>query len=109
MARQLSSIEPEPQYRAVVFYKYSGLHGMPLEIYTDTDGRTYDYHRVHVFGPYEKPGTAKSLVNRETRYAKLGYRNYPVYDPQTRKNVQFDVADVSGIIESSLPLWGLHV
>jgi hypothetical protein len=108
MARQLSSIEPEPWYRAVIFYKYSGLHGMPLERYTDRDGRTYEYHRVYVFGPYEKPGTAKSLIKRETGYAKKGYRNYPVYDPQTRKNLQFDVADVDGVIESCLPMWGLH-
>lgn len=109
MARQLSTIDPEPQYRAVIFYKYSGLHNLPMEHYTDRDGWIYGYHRVYVFGPYEKPGTAKTLIKRETRYAGLGYRNHSIYDAQTRSSTMFDVADVEGIVESSLPLWGLHV
>ncbi len=108
MARQLTTIDPEPQYRAVIFYKYSGLHGLPMETYTDRDGRIYEYHRVHAFGPYEKPGTAKTMISRETRYAGLGYRNHYIHNPQTRTNTFFDVADVQGYIESSLPLWGLH-
>lgn len=109
MARQLTTIDPEPQFRAVIFYKYSGLHGLPMEIYTDRDGRVYEYHRVYAFGPYEKPGAANAMIKRETRYAGLGYRNYSIYDPQTRSSTQFDVAHVEGFLQSSLPLWGLHV
>lgn len=109
MARQLLTLVPEPLYRAVVLLKYSGLHGMPLKQYTDTTGETYDYHSVRVYGPYEKPGTARAQVNREKNHAAKGYSRWCRHNPVTRGYDYFDVAEVQGFVESGVPAWGLHV
>lgn len=107
MARELSSIEPEEQYRAVILYKHSGMHDLTMKTYTDTDGQTYDYHRVYVFGPYEKPGPAKAMVKRDIRHAEQGYRSYYDWSQPYNQRTEFPVSDVHGIIESSVPVWGL--
>jgi hypothetical protein len=108
MARQLTSIDPEPQYRAVIFYKHSGQHDLPMQTYTDKDGNTYEYHRVYAFGPYEKPGPAQAMVKRDLRYASpaYSYRNYYMRDTNSKVSATFPVAESLGIVEESLPVWG---
>lgn len=108
MARQLLTLEPEPLYRAVMFYKYSGLHGLPLRTYTDRDGQTYDYHRVYVFGPYEKPGPAKQAIKRGDSHTALGYRDYYDFTLPSGQRVPYSVSESQGIVESSVAFWGLH-
>jgi hypothetical protein len=109
MARQLLTLEPDPLYRAVILYKHSGLHDLTLETYTDRDGKVYEYHRVYVFGPYEKPGPANATIKREKKYVQQGYRNYYDFSLPPGQRVPFPVVDVQGIVEDALPVWGLHV
>lgn len=81
---------------------------MDLKTYTDIDGVTYNYHTVRVFGPYEKPGTAKSLVKREKRHAEQGYSDWYNWSAPVNQRKAFKVADVEGIVEVSTPVWGFH-
>lgn len=106
MARQLTSIDPETQYRAVTFYKHSGMHHMPMKTYTDRNGNTYEYHRVSVFGPYEKPGPANAMLKREAKYVKEGYRNAYDYSLPHNQRVPIPVAEFESILEESTPIWG---
>jgi hypothetical protein len=109
MARQLLSLDPEPFYRAVIFYKYSGLHSLPLQTYTDpTTGQRFDYHRVSVFGPYEKPGPARAMVKREIGYADKGYSNFYDYSQPMGQRTSYPVSDVQGHVEIGVPSWGIH-
>jgi hypothetical protein len=110
MARQLLTLDPDPLYRTVVFFKYSGPHGLPMQSYTDeTTGQTYDYHRVRVFGPYEKPGPARAMIKREEQHAKKGYSNYYDFTLPQGQRVSYTVSDVQGIVQTGVPAWGLHV
>lgn len=110
MARQLLTLDPDPLYRTVVFLKYSGLHGLPIQSYTDeSTGQTYDYHRVRVFGPYEKPGPARAMIKREVTHAEKGYSNFYDYTLPMGQRTPFTVSDVQGIVQSGVPAWGLHV
>lgn len=108
MARQLVGLEPEPMYRAVILYKYSGLHDLPMQTYLDTNGDTHEYHKVFVYGPYEKPGPAASMVKREGKYAKQGYRNHydftKPYGP-ARTGSMCEVSEVIGLVEHATPVW----
>lgn len=83
------------------------MHNLPMETYTDKEGNTYEYHRVSIFGPYEKPSTAKSLLKREERFVDRGYREY--YDYNSPNRDSYPVADMQGIIEACTPVWGLHI
>lgn len=109
MARQLLTLVPSPLYRAVVFLKYSGMHGMQIAYYTDSSGETFDYHSVRVFGPYETPGKARAMVSREKTHAEKGYSRWCQHDPVTRGYTYFDVAEVQGVVESGTTAWGLHL
>lgn len=106
MARQLTGLEPATQYRAVTFYKHSGAHGLPMYTYVDRDGKTYQYHRVSVFGPYEKPGPAKNMIKREERFVKQGYRNYYDFNLLPDQRVPYAVATTESLVEESTPIWG---
>jgi len=110
MARQLLTLDPDPLYRTVVFFQYSGPHGLPMQTYTDeTTGQTYLYHRVRVFGPYEKPGPARAMIKREVQHAEKGYSNYCDYTAPMNQRVLYSVFDVQGIVQTGVPAWGLHV
>jgi hypothetical protein len=110
MARQLLTLDPDPLYRTVVFFKYSGLHGLPIQTYTDeTTGQTYFYHKVRVFGPYEKPGPARAMVKREKDHAEKGYSNYFDYTLPYAQRVMYPVSIVQGIVQTGVPAWGIHV
>lgn len=108
MARQLVGLAPEPMYRAVILYKYSGLHDLELSHYLDTNGDIHEYHKVFVYGPYEKPGPAAAMVKREAKYTKQGYRNHYdfslPYGP-ARTASACEVSEVIGLVESATPVW----
>lgn len=108
MARQFVGLEPEPLYRAVILYKYSGMHDLPLLAYLDTNGEAHEYHAAYVYGPYEKPGPAQTMVKREGKYAKQGYRNHYDYDlpyGPARSASVCKVAEVIGLVEETTPKW----
>lgn len=108
MARQLIGLEPEPMFRAVILYKYSGLHDLPLLTYTDQEGEVHEYHKVVVYGPFDKPSPAQQAVKRDAGYAQKGYRNHydftVPYGP-ARTATECKVSDLVGLVEIATPLW----
>jgi hypothetical protein len=108
VARQLIGLEPEPMFRAVILYKYSGVHKLPLLTYTDQEGEDHEYHSVVVYGPFEKPHPAQQAVKRDVGYAKKGYRNHydfsMPYGP-ARDATKCEVSEIIGLVEIATPLW----
>lgn len=99
MARTLVTLDPVPMYRAVILYSYSGAHSLPLNPYTDANGHTRAYHEATVYGPYEKPSSARLMITKQDGYTSFGYNNH------FENGHIFPVAEVYSFIEEMTPTW----
>lgn len=64
------SLEPEPQYRAVGLYLYSGVHDLELKTYTDAEGVSHKYHSAEVYGPHAKGQATSALTKMEKQHIR---------------------------------------
>lgn len=93
MARDYLTLEPTKLYRAVVLYRYPGLHTMELKHYTRPDGTVIPYHSVEIFGPYGVKGPATSGIKRAIKWSKR-YIGGSLVEPE-----------IDSFVEECMPVW----
>lgn len=106
--------DPQPVYRAVIFYLYPGLSKGDPKTYRDANGVEYKYHSVEAYGPYgtKAPATSQitSAIRHHEGWVKAGhYLTRRVWNSQLGRSVDeptgHGVPSVVGFVEEQIPDW----
>lgn len=105
---------PQPVYRAVVLWLYSGLTNRELKRYTTVDGTTYLYHESTAYGPYETKAPATSQITSALRNHE-GLKKNGHYEFRHQWNTALgkservptgdSVPEITAFVEEQLPSW----